>query len=83
MLLTYRRWAKRILLVTAALPLLQTTGCDPYASVLQLGTGVAGIIANSLTQTLVQSAIQTLLGMFPGSNILRALFINAGFFPGL
>jgi len=82
MLLKKYRIAKKIALAAAALPLLQTT-CDPTATFLNIGFGFASIIANSLTQSLYSSFSQTLLGTFPGSGIIRALFGgNAGFFPG-
>ncbi len=84
MLLKKYRLAKKIAFFTAALPLLQATGaCDPTATFLNIGFGFASIIANSVTQSLYASFSQALLGTFPGSGIIRALFGgNAGFFPG-
>ena len=82
MLIKKYRLAKKIAFFAAALPLLQTT-CDPTATFLQIGFGFASIIANSVTQSLYASFSQALLGTYPGSGIIRALFGgNAGFFPG-
>ncbi len=65
------RVRKKLLFVTAALPLFQMTGtCDPGA--------VSGQIASSLLfagfSAFVGSAQQTLLQFFPSSEILAALF---------
>lgn len=82
MLAKWYRWGKRGLLAAAALPLLQMT-CDPSATLLQIGAGFANIVVTSTIQLFVQTAISTLVNTFPGSNILRALFVNAGFFPNV
>lgn len=82
MTLRAHRWSKRLCLAAAALPMLQAAGCDPTL-LLQLGANFTNIVAVSLGQTLVQSTISVLLNTFPGSNLLRALFLNAAFFPGL
>ena len=82
------RLARKIAFFTAALPVVQATGgCDPStlsSTFLNLTFGFIGIIATSVTQTAYSSLSQALLGTFPGSNIIRALFGgNAGFFPGV
>jgi hypothetical protein len=84
MLLKKYRLARKIAFFAAALPLLQATGgCDATATFLNIGYGFANILVNSLTQAAYSSFSQALLGTFPGSPIIRALFGgNAGFFPG-
>lgn len=84
MLIKRYRTAKKIALFTAAVPLLQAAGaCDPTATFLSIGYGFANILVTSLTQAAYSSMSQALLGTFPGSPIIRALFGgNAGFFPG-
>lgn len=83
MLKSYR-WARRLALGVAALPILQGIGgCDPLGTAINIAAGTSVIVVNSLAQTLVQSTIRTLLGTFPQSDILRALFGNSGFFPGI
>jgi hypothetical protein len=84
MLVRFHRWSRRLLLGAAALPFCQGVGgCDPVSTVVQFGTNFVNITAVSLSQLAVASVTQTLLGMFPGSNLLRMLFLNSGFFPGL
>lgn len=83
MLLKAHRWSRRALFAAAALPICQAAACDPTSQLLSIGAGFTNIVAVSLGQSLIQSAISVLLNTFPGSNLLRALLINAAFFPGL
>lgn len=82
-LLRTHRWSRRILIAVASLPLLQAGGCDPSAIFFQITAGFVNSAAVSLSQVALQSVITTLLNAFPGSNILRTLFVNGIFFPGL
>ncbi len=82
MLLRTHRWARRLAFAAAAMPMMQMT-CDPAATILQTAAAVNGLIFTSITQLVISQAISTLVNTFPGSDILRALFLDAGFFPGL
>lgn len=83
MLLRTHRVLRKGAFFLAALPLCQAAGCDPFGTVTQVATGFGSIVVNSLTSTLVSSVARTLLGTFPGSDLVRLLFGNAGFFPGV
>ena len=84
MLLKSHRVARKVALIVAAIPLCQATGgCDPFGTVTQVATGFGSIVVNSLTNTLISSVSRTLLGTFPGSDLIRLMFGNAGFFPGV
>lgn len=84
MLLKSHRVARKVALIVAAIPLCQAAGgCDPFGTVTQVATGFGSIVVNSLTSTLVSSVARTLLGTFPNSDLIRLMFGNAGFFPGV
>ncbi|MFO0974560.1 MAG: hypothetical protein U1A27_14140 [Phycisphaerae bacterium] len=79
----YRR-RRQILMLGAALPLMQMGGgCDPVGFTAQIAAGYVNSAAVSLVQLGVSSIISTLLSAFPGSNLLRLLFVNGGVFPGV
>ena len=68
------RWRKKIMLLAAALPLLQATGtCDPFA--------LNGFIASEFSQNLafgvfgsvVRGVQTTLLTFFPAADLLQLL----------
>lgn len=69
----YRRlngWRKRIVLIAAALPLLQATGtCD----LLALNSTIAGQFASSTLNVFIGSIQQVLLQNFPSADILQVL----------
>ncbi|MBI5763994.1 MAG: hypothetical protein HZA51_10765 [Planctomycetes bacterium] len=67
------RIGKRVLIVLAALPLLQTTGCDLL--------GISGFFAQDFTQNLafglltnvVRGTTSTLSAFFPSADFLQAM----------
>jgi uncharacterized membrane protein YjdF len=62
------RWAKKLLLVVAALPLLQAT-CDPFA----LNTLIAQEMAFSIFGSLVGASQQFIATHFPSADIIQTL----------
>ena len=72
--LTFYRWRKKILLLCAALPLLQATGTCDIATI--DGT-FANLIGSNLIwgifSTVVRSSTSTLINFYPGANILNTL----------
>jgi len=75
------RWRKRLLLLMAALPMLQMTGtCDPG----QIVGGVVGGVNLAVFNLLVGSARQTLIQDFPSADFLQLLLGNptSPFFTG-
>lgn len=77
------RWAKRLMFLVAALPVLQATGtCDPgtliSAGLTQFGNSTFNLLVGSTTQVLLQNfpsadLLQILLGGNP-----RPFFTGAG-----
>lgn len=66
------RWSRRILLPLAAIPLLQTTGCDPGSLAVQFGSNLAISGVEQLISVLSSNFVQFLITTFPGSGFLRA-----------
>lgn len=64
------RWRKKLMMMAAALPMLQMTGtCDPFA----LNSTITGQLV-SATFSLIVGAIQsTLLQNFPSADVLQTL----------
>ena len=72
--LTLYRWRKKILILCAAIPLLQTTGtCDPFALNSFFASQVGSDIAWGVFSTVVRTGISTALQFFPGANVLNIL----------
>jgi len=72
--LTLYRWRKKILLLCAALPLLQTTGTCDIASINGAFASFMGSnVLWSVFSTVVRSTQSTLLQFYPGANILNTL----------
>lgn len=72
--LTLYRWRKKILVLCAALPLLQTTGTCDIASINgAFGSYVGSNMLWSIFSTLVRSTTSTLINFYPGANILNTL----------
>ncbi len=77
------RMRRRILAVSAALPLMQAGGCviDPTGFAIDFATSFGLIVAQGVIGVVTSSIVQLLLRTFPGSDILQALLGgNAGFF---
>lgn len=65
--------SRRVLLPIALLPMLQTTGCDPGALAVQLGTSFATSAFQGLASSFASSFATLLIQTFPSANFLRLL----------
>ena len=80
----FHRHRRRIAVVAAALPLLQTTGCPPELTslLIQGGASFASSVTAQVIGTAAGAIAELLLTTFPSSELLRVMFGgDAGFFP--
>lgn len=82
MWLRLHRYRKRLMVLTAAMPVLQMNGCaDPVALAVDFTASVGSQIATGVVIAAAQTFVQFLLQKFPGADLLQALLGgNAGFF---
>ncbi|MCK6455522.1 MAG: hypothetical protein L6Q92_03175 [Phycisphaerae bacterium] len=74
MLPTLHRWSRRVLIASAALPLLQIGGCMTYSD------RVLASVANQLPRTITNVAIQLVVSILTGTS--NFLFQSGGQFTG-
>lgn len=82
MLARLHRSRRKLLVLTAAVPMLQVTGCDPAALTVGFLTNFGSIVSQQVVVAGASAVAQIILRAFPGSQILQALLGgNANFFP--
>lgn len=65
------RISRKLLLPLAAVPLLQTTGCDPASLAVQYGASIATQLLQQVAFSAASSFVTLLIQTFPGADLLR------------
>ncbi len=71
MSLKYYRWSKKLLIIVAALPMLQATGCDLLGASSYFAQDFNQNLAFGVFSSVVRGISSTLLGFYPSADLLQ------------